>query len=128
VYLDRTLIVCTPAYALLPGWALATKRLRSPVPYLMDGILAMMFWSFNGYYFDERFGKPDYRAAAALAGQVRDPDHPLVHTGSGGYVPFLYHLGPDQHFILEADPAPHYPARIHETADGRLFNRDDLVQ
>lgn len=128
VYLDRTLIICTPAYALLLGRALATTRRRSPVPYLAGGLLALMLVSLYGYYFDARYGKPDYRDAAAYVAQRLGPGEPLVHTGNGGYLPFLHYLGPDDHFILEGDPAPHHPAELYEAAGGRAISRDDLAQ
>jgi hypothetical protein len=125
VYLDRTLIIITPAYAMLLGRALATTRLRSPTPYVAGAIVAMMLLSLYGYYFDPRHDKPDYRAAAAHVAQQLEPGEPLVHTGNGGYLPFLFYLGPEGHYLLDGDPAPHHPAGLHETAGGRTIEQQE---
>lgn len=126
VYLDRTLIVCTPAYALLLARALATTRWRSPAPYLAGALLALMIFSLYGYYFLDRYSKPDYRVVAAYVRQRLDENELLVHSGNGAYLPFLYYLGPERHVILEGDPAPHHPAKLYETAAGRAISREEL--
>ena len=127
VYLDRTLIITTPAYALLLGRGLATTRRRSPVPYLAGGILALMILSLYGYYFDDRHSKPDYRAAAAYIDEHMEPGELVLHSGNGAYVPFLHYRGPENHFILEGDPAPHHPPELHEVAGGRAVSREELA-
>lgn len=127
IYLDRTLIITSPAYALLLGRALATTRLRSPVPYVAGGILALMILSVYGYYFNGSYSKPDYRAAAAYVDDWIEEGEALVHTSNGSYIPFLYYLGSERHFLLEGDPAPHHPPLVHEVAGGRSLSRADLA-
>jgi mannosyltransferase len=127
IYLERTLIICAPAYALLMGRALARTRRRSPTPYLAGVLLALMVFSLYGYYFLDRYSKPDYRAAAAYVSQRMESDEALIHSGNGAYLPFLFYLGPDRHFILAGDPAPHHPARLYETAGGRAVDWPDLA-
>ncbi|MFN2224100.1 MAG: hypothetical protein ACK2UH_16210, partial [Candidatus Promineifilaceae bacterium] len=128
VYLDRTLIICVPAYALLLGRALATTRRRAPTPYLAGAMLALMVFSLYGYYFLDRYRKPDYRAAAAYVAQHVESGEAVVHSGNGAYLPFLYYLGPERQVILAGDPAPHHPAKLYETAGGRAIDWPDLAQ
>ncbi len=128
IYLDRTLIICAPAYALLLGRALAETRWRSPAPYLAGALLALMIFSLYGYYSLDRYSKPDYRAAAAYVAQRLEPDEALVHSGNGAYLPFLYYLGPDGHYLLDGDPAPHHPPRLHEAAGGQTIAQADLAR
>lgn len=126
LYLDRTLIVTTPAYALLLGRALATTRLRSPTPYVAGGILCLMILSLYGYYFDKDFSKPDYRAAEDYIAQRIGPDEALIHTGNGSYIPFLFYRSAEDHFLLDGDPAPHHPPRVHETVGGQTVTEGEL--
>ena len=128
LYLSRTLIITTPAFVLLMGRALATTRARSPVPYLAGGILALMIVSLYGYYFVSDFSKPDYRSAAAFVKERIESGQVLVHSSNGSYVPFLLYYGPEDHYLLDGDPAPHHPPRVYETAGGRTVSQDELSQ
>jgi mannosyltransferase len=127
LYLDRTLIICTPAYALLLGRALATTRRRSPVPYLAGALLAVLIVSLYGYYVVADHSKPDYRAASAYLDQKVRPGQALVHTGNGSFIPFLFYRGPDDHFLLDGDPAPHHPPELHQVAGGRSVDESELA-
>jgi mannosyltransferase len=127
VYLDRTLIICTPAFALLLGRALAGTRWRSPAPYLAAALLALMLFSLYGYYFLDRYRKPDYRTAAAFVSQRQEQNEPIIHSGNGSYLPFLFYLGPEEDLLLAGDPAPHHPPKLYETAGGRAIDWQDLA-
>jgi uncharacterized membrane protein len=128
LYLSRTLIITTPAYALLMGRALATTRLRSPVPYLSGGILVLIIVSLYGYYFVSDFSKPDYRSAAGYVTEHIKLGQALVHSSNGSYVPFLLYYGPEDHYLIDGDPAPHHPPRVHEAVGGQTVSRDELAK
>jgi uncharacterized membrane protein len=126
LYLDRTLIIVSPAFALILSRAIVSTRRKSPLPYLTVVALIIMLFSLGTYYWDQALYKPDYRAASAyVASQLRD-GQAVVHTGNGSYIPFLFYQGEENHFLLAGDPAPHHPPKLHELVGGRSVDLNDL--
>lgn len=127
IYLERTLIIVTPAYTILLARGLALAHRRSPMPYVAGLLVVVMGVSLFHYYTDPKFRKPDYRQAAAYVVGQRQPGDLLVHTGNGSYIPFLLYIPAENHLLLEGDPAPHHPPRLYEVAGGRAISESNLL-
>lgn len=126
IYLDRTLIISTPAYCIFLARGLAATRWKSPVRYFGILVGTVFFVSLIGYYFVGEFAKPNYRQTAELVSNQIKPEDAIVHTSNGSYIPFLLYRGPKKHFLLEGDPSPHHPPRVHEVAGGTMITLEEL--
>lgn len=127
VYLDRVLIVVTPAFTIGLAWLFQRARWSSITPYLGLLLMGVALVSLSNYYFDEGYAKPDYRSAVELIQQNRQPDDLLLHTANGSYIPFLLYMPAQDHLILPGDPAPHHPPGLFTAVGGRELNEVDLL-
>jgi 4-amino-4-deoxy-L-arabinose transferase-like glycosyltransferase len=127
IYLERVLIIITPAFCLFLGYAISITHRKSPLPYLagLTGIIVIL--SMYGYYFNPDFSKPDYRQAAEFIAAQIEEGQVILHTGNGSYLPFLLYSKPEDHFLLDGDPAPHHPPDLHEIAGGRTVSLQNLA-
>lgn len=122
VYLERSLIIVTPALAVLLGRMIATASRRSPLPYLFILLGAILFTSLACYYFDPAFAKPPQRAAAQYITSHFQPADVIIHTSNGSFLPFLFYTPVKDNFLLEGDPAPLHPPRVYELAGGQTIS------
>ena len=51
----------------------------------------------------------------------------MAHSGNSSYVPFLLYFDQEDHYLLDGDPAPFHPSRVHEIAGGRTITQDELL-
>lgn len=126
IFLERALIVVTPAYLVLLGRALAVSRLRSPLPYLYLLVGGSMVLSLFHYYFDPAFAKPPMREAATYVSSHFQPGDLVLHTSNGSYLPFLFYDPPSEHYLLRGDPAPHYPPEVFRLMGGEDIAPDEI--
>jgi mannosyltransferase len=92
VFHPRYLAVSMPAFLLMLAAALADLRPRAR---LALGLAVAALWgaSLRNHYFDPRYGKEDYRAAAALVAARGGPDEKVLVAGAQEPM-FYYYPGP----------------------------------
>jgi mannosyltransferase len=126
IFLERSLITVTPAYAVLLGRALRSSRWQSPLPYLYGLVIGIMSISLFHYYFNPAFAKPPYREATHYISERFQAGDIVVHTGNGSYLPFLFYNPPSPHYLLVGDPAPHHPPEVFRMKGGREVSFNDF--
>lgn len=126
VYLERSLIIVTPALIVLLGRMITTASRRSPLPYLFLLLGVVLLASLGYYYFDPAFAKPPQRAAAQYITRHSQPDDVIIHTSNGSFLPFLFYTPVEDNFLLEGDPAPLHPPRVYELAGGQTITPDRI--
>ncbi|MFC1975345.1 glycosyltransferase family 39 protein [Chloroflexota bacterium] len=126
IFLERTLIVCTPFLVLLLAWILASSRRHSPIPYLAGIMGVVLVLSLYRYYFDPAVHKPPMRQAAAHINAVIAPNDIVLHTSVGSFMPFLFYQPPAEHYLLWGDPDPRKSATTFELFGGKIATLNDL--
>ena len=126
IFLERPLIVVTPAYLVLLGRALSTSRLRSPLPYLYLLMTGVLLFSLFHYYFDPTFAKPPLRQAADYVSNHFQKGDVVLHTSNSSYLPFLLYDPSPDHYLLQGDPAPFHPAEVFRLVGGEAIARDEI--
>jgi mannosyltransferase len=127
LFLDRTLIIVTPAFFILLARFIAQAPWKSPTRYLALAVVAIMLLSLFNYYTNPLYFKPDYRAAATFINGRQQSGDAILHTSNGSYLPFLLYQPPAAHFLLAGDPAPHHPPNLHEVVGGRTIQPAELA-
>jgi uncharacterized membrane protein len=126
LFLDRTLIIVTPALFVLAARMVTAARPRSPAPYLAGVTVVIGLVAVVHYYGNPQFWKPDYRQAAAFLASRQAAGEAVVHTSNGSYIPFLFYQALPDHYLLTGDPAPHHPPRLHLVAGGAEIDAPGL--
>ena len=127
VYLDRALIITTPALIVLLARAFTLGK-RSPVPYLGLVLIAVIIVALGNYYTNPDFAKPPYRTATKYVVDHFQPGDVIVHTSNGSYVPALFYSTIPDHYLLAGDPQPHQPGQVFEQKGGTTIDEDQLLQ
>lgn len=127
IFLERTLIICTPFLVLLLAWTLTASRRRSPVPYLSGILSVLLVISLYRFYFDPSAQKPPLRLAAAQINMALEPNDMVVHTSVGSFMPFLFYQPPAEHYLLWGDPDARKSAKTFELFGGRIITRDNIA-
>lgn len=126
IFLERTLISCTPFLTLLLADRVRSSHWRSPLAYLSVALGVLVIISLYRYYFDPATRKPPLREAAQqIAGEFK-PGDMVLHTSVGSFLPFLFYEPPSEHYLLWGDPDPHLPASAYESFGGRIASRETL--
>ncbi|GAB4536642.1 MAG: hypothetical protein Kow0063_22410 [Anaerolineae bacterium] len=123
IFLERTLIGCTPFLTLLLADRARSSHWRSPVAYLSIALGGLVVISLYRYYFDPATHKPPLREAARQIAEEFKPGDMVLHTSVGSFLPFLFYEPPSAHFLLWGDPDPHLPASAYESFGGRIASR-----
>jgi len=126
IFLERTLIVCTPSLVLLLAWTLVVSGRHSPVPYLAGVMGVVLVFSLYRFYFDPATHKPPMRQAAAQINSAIEPNDIILHTSVGSFMPFLFYQPLIEHYLLWGDPDPRKSAETFELFGGKVVTRDDL--
>ncbi len=124
IFLERTLISCTPFLVLLLADRVRTSRWHSPIPYLSLVLAIVVVISLYRYYFDPTTRKPPLREAAQQVAASFRPEDMVLHTSVGSFLPFLFYEPPSEHYLLWGDPDPHLPASAYEAFGGRIVSRE----
>jgi len=110
VFLPRTLVMVTPAFALLLGAAVAggkNGRWPSLKAILTVLVVAGNLWALSRYYFAENaWIRSDLRAAAARVAAGYRPGDLVVHTSRFSYRPFQVYLDPTIPQVVERETEP----------------------
>ena len=128
VYLQRSLIVATPALYLLLAWGAVRTRERLANLVLL---LLLVIFAINGlinWYLDPAFGKPPFRAVAELLRTGACGKEPVVHTSDGAYVLLMHYAPQCEHFLVEGDPAPELPVQTFQRLGGQVIAKEGLPQ
>jgi uncharacterized membrane protein len=120
IFLERTLIICTPFLVLLLGLIVAETHWRSPVPYLTAVVGILVIISLFRLYFDATTHKPPLRRAAEQVAGGFETGDMVLHTSVGSFLPFLFYRPPAEHFLLGGEPHPRKPAETYELFGGRV--------
>lgn len=127
VYLERSLIVATPALYVLLAWgAVRTKeRYVNLILLLLISIFAV--GGLVNWYFDPAYGKPPFRTLGDLLRAEVCGAEPVVHTSDGGFM-ILTHYAPQcEHILLEGDPAPELPIQTYKLFGADIIPKEDVV-
>ena len=127
IFLERTLIVCTPFLVLLLARMLSESHLRSPVPYLAGALSVFVAISLYHLYFDSTVHKPPMRQAAERINTAFTTGDMVLHTSVGSFLPFLFYQPPVEHYLLWGDPNPRKPATTYELFGGKIATPGTLV-
>jgi len=126
IFLERTLIICTPFLILLLGRMVSGNHFRSPVPYLTLILGLFVVISLYRLYFDSTTHKPPLRQTAdQIASEFRLGDM-AIHTSVGSFLPFLFYNPPADHYLLWGEPHPRKPAETYELFEGRVAERETV--
>jgi uncharacterized membrane protein len=126
IFLERTLIICTPFLIVLLAWATAATHRRSPLPYLAGILGVLLMVSLYRFYFEPSVQKPPLRQAAVFINAQFEPGDMVLHTSVGSFVPFLFYHMPVEHYLLWGDPDPRKSKNAFEQFGGRITTRDQL--
>lgn len=126
IFLERTLISCTPFLTLLLADRVRTSHWRSPIPYLSIVLGVLIVISLYRFYFDPTTRKPPLREAAQHVAMAYRPGDTVLHTSVGSFLPFLFYEPPSAHYLLWGDPDPHLPASAYEALGGRIVSREAI--
>ncbi len=127
IFLERTLIVCTPFLVLLLARTLSVSHLRSPVPYLAGALGVFVVISLFHLYFDPTMHKPPIRQAAEQINAEFAEGDVVLHTGVGSFLPFLFYQPPAEHYLLWGDPDPRLGAATYELFGGKIATRETIA-
>lgn len=126
IFLERTLIICTPFLMVLLAWSVANTHRRSPLPYLAGILGILLMVSLVRFYFEPSVQKPPLRQAAAFINAQFEPGDMVLHTSVGSFVPFLFYPMPDAPYLLWGDPDPRKTKSAFEQFGGKIITRDQL--
>jgi hypothetical protein len=130
IFLERTLIICTPFLVLFLAHSLLNRSRRSPIPLLAGGLAILLFISLQRYYFDPTVDKPALREVAKEIESQRQPGDYLLHTTIGSYMPFLFYTAPEDNYLLWGgeDTDSCKPAETYELFGGSVIDRESVDQ
>jgi mannosyltransferase len=126
VYLERSLMVATPALYLLLAWGATRTRERWANLVLL---LLLALFAVNGlanWYFNPALGKPPFRAVAEFLEEEGCDAGPVVHTSDGGFLILLHYAPQCQHFLVKGDPSPQLSAETYELFGGQAIQKEEL--
>jgi hypothetical protein len=128
IFLERTLIICTPFLILLLALSLVDRPRLSPTPVLAGGLGILLIMSLYHYYFDPAMYKPALRQVVVKVDTVRRSGEVLVHTSIGSYLPFLFYTEPEDNYLLwggeQTDPCK--PPSTYELFGGKVVTQNSL--
>jgi mannosyltransferase len=127
IFLERTLIICTPFLILLLAEGLRASRWRSPMPYLFIALGLFVVISSYRFYFDATTHKPPLREAAQQIAATFVPGDVVLHTGVGSFLPFLFYRPPPAHYLLWGDPDPRLAAATYELFGGKIATYETIA-
>jgi uncharacterized membrane protein len=130
IFLERTLIICTPFLILFLAHSLLNRPRRSPIPLLAGGLAILLFISLQRYYLDPTVDKPALREVANEIESQRQSGDFLLHTTIGSYMPFLFYTTPEDNYLLWGgeDTDSCKPADTYELFGGSVIDRESVDQ
>jgi mannosyltransferase len=127
VYLERSLIVATPALYVFLAWGAAKTRERWANLVLLLLVVLLAVNGLANWYFDPDFGKPPFRAVAEFLEEEACDLGPIVHTSDGGYMILVHYVPQCQHLLVKGDPAPQLPPETYELFGGQAIDKEMLA-
>jgi uncharacterized membrane protein len=126
IYLNRTLIICTPFLTLLLAIILRRTHSRSPVPYLAIVTSVCVIVVFWGIYITPSATKEPLREAAEYIWQNKESDDLVIHLTQWTALPFTCYSPPAENYLLLGNPYPLKPLDVWEMF-GRTIAVDSIA-
>ena len=126
VYLERSLIVATPALYVLLAWGAVRTRERYANLVLLLLISIFAAGGLVNWYFDPAYGKPPFRSVGEVLEAEAYGETPIIHTSDGALLIMMRYAPHCEHFLLEGDPAPQLPLETYQALGGGVTTKEEL--
>jgi 4-amino-4-deoxy-L-arabinose transferase-like glycosyltransferase len=127
IYSERSFAVVTPALMTLLSWAAASAPRRSPTPYLVAALAALMVLGVMLHYSQPDPAKPPVREAAAVIAREAGEVDMVLHLQDASYLPALYYTHGATGELVNAGQTLWLTPEVYALFDGRVVDSDDVI-
>lgn len=128
IYLNRTLIICTPFLVLLLALVLVNSRLTSPVPLLFSVVVALILVTLSNIFIYPLNTKMALREIAHQTIRAKQQGDLLLHTSQWTALPFMLYGVPSDNAVLATDPNPILPPHRWTMLNGRSVTLEEVAR
>jgi hypothetical protein len=126
VYLERTLIVATPALYILLSWGGVRAKERRANLALLFLVAVFALNGLHNWYFNPSFVKPPFRTALRFLQGAIGADEPALHANDASFLTFIHYEPAGEHYLLEGDPMLNMPLEVYGSFGGKSIAREEI--
>lgn len=128
IYLNRTLIICTPFLVLFLALILVNIRIKSPVPLLFGVLVTLISITLSNIFIYSLSTKMALREIAIQTFRAKQKNDLLLHTSQWTALPFMFYKAPADNAVLAADPNPILPPHRWTMLNGRSLTLEEVAR